>query len=132
MVIAIIALMASAFLGSYGSGRKRAELRDGHLVVIRTLESARSRALSGFGTGNHGVHIYTDRVAPVEEIAGVPTEGIAYHLPPNVTTDTDATIMFLRISGKPNPEATTTIQISHSTGLTATATVSANGAILPE
>ncbi|MDP2676662.1 MAG: type II secretion system protein [bacterium] len=125
-VVAIVSLLAAAGTVSLVSARERQTLKDGESIVLHGLERARSRATAGIGNSDHGLHIEESRIVSFEG-ESYDGSGNTILLPGSVETNqSDANIVFNRISGTASPASV--ITITNSSG-TKTITVTENGAI---
>ena len=130
VVTSIIALTAMGVMGSLRGSHSHAQLNEGQASVIRAFELARSRAASGSGSEDHGVHIEDDTLTIFEGPGYVAGMGEVIMLPASVTTDqASTTIVFKRLSAQASGNAD--VEVSHTSGETSNVTVTEDGAIIP-
>ncbi len=129
LTIGVVVLIAGAMLGVSRSIHARHALRDAQEQVVRTLEDARQRAMTGFGSSNHGVFMESAQMTTFEGTA-YSGDGAEQPLPGGVSSNLAGTaIIFSRLSGKPN--AASTVTLSNGAGETKTVDISADGLIIP-
>jgi len=130
IVVAILSIVAYASLGSLGSARDRSSLQDAQASILHAFEAARSRAVTGIGMGDHGVHLEANRIVAFEGSAytGAGNETL---LPLFTSTNqVSSTIIFRRLSA--HASASTTVTITSPRGSTSTIAVTYDGAIIPQ
>ncbi len=117
-VVGISILLATLALAPVSKLRSRAALDGAEASVIRAIDSSRTKAMSGVGTTEHGVHIESGKVvlfAGNTYTSGDPANK-TYTIPASVTlSSTEQNIVFRRLSGAPS--ATTTVSVVHSGGV---------------
>jgi len=114
VVIAVIGVLASIQLASWGDSRQKAELESSQAVVFHALESAREKAVFGVSGTKHGVRINSDEVI-VFEGDTFTGSGTVFPISPQTSTDHSGTdIIFNRISG--DASSGETITITHDNG----------------
>ena len=129
MITALIAITATGAASVLLSSRSRAALSDGQASILHVFELARSRAATGYGLEDHGVHIESGSVTLFEGVS-YNGSGEQLQLPLAVTTDqASTTIIFKRLSARASASAT--ITLSHMNGATSSIAVTKEGAILP-
>jgi len=129
VVTSIIAITAVGAFTAFFASRSRTALQEGQASMLHAFELARSRAATGYGTQDHGVHIAGDLVTLFEGDA-YDGSGENTQLPFAVTTDqASATIVFKRLSAFTS--ASGTIVLSHTNGVTSSIAVTKEGAIIP-
>ncbi|MDO8558299.1 MAG: type II secretion system protein [bacterium] len=130
VVVGILSIIAVFALGSLRGVRSRAALSDGQILIVRALEEARNRAVTGAGTSDHGVHIEPGKIETFEGSVYIPGSGVESFLPPGVSTDqANAIVIFKRLVGQSS--ANPTIMLSNVSGATSTVAVTLDGAIIP-
>ncbi|MFH1451124.1 MAG: type II secretion system protein [bacterium] len=98
-VFSIVSIMMAAALASFNKTQKTIALQNAQASLIQSLEQARSRAIDGIGTENHGILIQDEKIVSFE---GDSFEGIGEEikLPSSVFSDkAGTTIVFDRLSG---------------------------------
>lgn len=129
VVVGIIALAATGVLGALRASQGRTQLAEGQASVLRAFELARSRAVTGLGSDDHGVHVAGDTLT-IFEGETYTGGGQEIRLPAMVTTDqASTTIVYRRLSAGASSGAT--IEISHAGGATSSVVVTQEGAIIP-
>ena len=130
MVVAVIGIVAYASLGSLRQARNRTLLGNAQATILHAFEGARSRAVTGVGTGDHGVHLEPDRIVAFEGSAYTGA-GFETLLPLSIATDqVSSTIVFHRLSARSS--ASTTVVITSNAGSTSTVSVTYDGVIIPK
>ncbi|MFC1595172.1 type II secretion system protein [Patescibacteria group bacterium] len=129
-VIGIIALIATIIMTTSRDSRNKAMLRDAHANAIQTIEKARSRAITGYGTDDHGVYIELNKITLFEG-ATFPGSGKETKIPPFIDMTTDSNpvteIVFTRLVGTASDM--TTITLTHSSGISSEIKITINGTI---
>lgn len=129
VVTAIVAITAVGAFSVLYTSRSRAALQEGQASVLHAFELARSRAATGYGSADHGVHIASDSVTLFEG-AAYNGSGEQTQLPFAITTNqASTTIIFKRLSALVS--ASGTILLSHTGGATSSIVVTKEGAIIP-
>lgn len=128
ITISILSMLAIGSVAIYTEKRGLTLLNNAQADIIYALEQAQNRAATGVGTTKHGVIIKQDRFIACEgDPCSSTTETI---LPFSVQTNqSNLTIIFDRLSGKPN--ATSTIILNNLIGTTSV-TITEGGIILSE
>ncbi len=130
IVVGLLSIIAVSALGAVRGVRARAALNDGQTLIVRALEEARNRAVTGAGTSDHGVHIEPGKIETFEGSVYVPGSGVESYLPAGVVTDqASAIVIFKRLVGQSS--ANVTIMLSNISGATSTVAVTTDGAIVP-
>ncbi|MEK7561191.1 MAG: prepilin-type N-terminal cleavage/methylation domain-containing protein [Patescibacteria group bacterium] len=126
LVAAILSMMGAAAAASVRRAGARANLRAGAATIVRVLETARNRSLSGYGDTTHGVRV-EERWITLFDGAAPDSDDIPLPLPPGIHTDqTDTRIIFGRLTGVPDAAAVISVIGSADS---ATVTVSSVGRI---
>ncbi len=127
VVIAILAILASMILLTFGQATREAALDSSYASMITALESARGKAMQGVGNGNDGQSVTISSDGKSIETS----TGATIPLSPTITIDqTGQTIEFDRISGETaNPLV---IKLEDGAGNTRTATVTPEGYVYHE
>jgi prepilin-type N-terminal cleavage/methylation domain-containing protein len=127
----ILSLLIASSFGLYKKLKTRSEMNEAKMAVTRLLEMARNKAVTGVGTGDHGVHITSNAIVAFEGPGYVEGDGDETSLPVSVLTDhSSTTIIFSRLTAQPS--TSTDINLEHSTGATTSVSVSESGVIMPD
>ena len=131
-VVSITAFLALGIIFTIRQGQAASALNDAQTVIIRSLEEAQNRALTGIGTQNHGVYIDEKTVTVFEGSTYVTGTGKTFLLPPLTATDqTGKTIIYKRLAGTADANAVITITQALS-GAVKKIIVTTAGEITPE
>ncbi len=138
VVISIISVLSAIAITSLANARQKNILTDSQTSIVRALENARSRAVSGVGEQNYCVLIDQSSVS-VYDAAGLncpgPTLFFTNSLPPGVTTDQSPGIyiLFTRITGNTDLGANKVITVTKSgtPPTTLSVTITQTGQIFP-
>ena len=133
IVIAIIGILAAVAVASLANSKNRNVLTDSQTLLVRTLEDARARAMSGVGNNKYGVTINTNSIILFQNTSTGSSTISNLSFPSVITASTTPSplsITFTRISG--TSTASTTIVLKSSiTNTRATTTVTFGGQIFP-
>jgi len=105
--------------------KQRAEFDEAVEIVSKAFETAKSRAVAGVGTKNHGVEIVGDTVTVFEEDG----ESNTVTLPSSVSASTTK-VIFKRLSGGVDEATSTNLQHNYDEDADASVTVNEAGAVI--
>lgn len=133
MVIFLVGVITAFALVSFRQMRNRAALEDGQALVLHALEGARSKAATGNGEGvDHGVRIDSSdgSITTFERDGfGVDSNELTVLLPPSVYTESDAEVIFARLTALPSTAADIELKSTVLSGTVLGVSVSENGKI---
>lgn len=132
LVLAIMVILASIILPSFGKMRENQVLKSTTSEVISVIDKARSQSLSSVGSSEYGVHFQTDKIVLFKGItyssSDAENEDIILTIPATISTISltggAVDVYFDRLSGAPSKSGTIVISVS---SLSKTITISATG-----
>lgn len=128
VVMGIVSMLFAGSLATFHAMKSRGALTDARSTVVRMLEEARTRAMTGFGTGNHGVYVKESSIIIFEGSGYLEGAGTEISFSGGITTDqTGAEIVFSRLTGFPS--AVMTVILSSTEGEQKSVTVTDDGAV---
>jgi len=131
IVIGVLGLMATVSLVGVRSTSQRTTLENAQASILDALGKARSQAVTGAGTTHHGVHIEGNKIISFEGASYIAGTGTEEDLPNSISINTtEDTIIFSRLTGQTNIQAS--ITISNQSGDTLTITVTEDGNIIQQ
>ena len=131
-VVSITGFLALGVIFTIRQSQAASALTDAQTVIVRSLEKAQNRALTGIGTQSHGVYIEEKNVTIFEGSAYVAGTGETFLLPALTSTDqTGKTIIFKRLAGTADMGAVIIVSQNLS-GSTKKIIVTTAGEITPE
>ena len=131
-VVSITGFLAMGIAFTIRQSQASSTLNEAQTIVVRALEEAQNRALTGVGTKGHGVYIEEKNVTIFEGPVYIAGTSNMVLLPPLTSTDqTGLTIIFKRLAGTTDADYLITVS-SNLSSATKKITVTAAGAITPE
>ena len=128
VVMSVVSMLVAGSLATFHAMKSRGALNDARSTTVRMMEEARTRAMTGYGTGNHGVYVKEGSIIIFEGSEYVEGAGTEISFSGGITTDqTGAGIVFSRLTGLPS--ATITVILSSYEGEQKSVTVTDDGAV---
>ena len=131
--IIVISIGAFIFLSSvtgWRTTKQKIEFKDAQANLINSLEIAKNRAATGFGTGDHGIYLETNKIISFEG-SSYSGSGDEITLPNSMSLEPESTaIIFSRLNAETG--ADTTITLSNMSGDSFSVIITEEGFIMPE
>lgn len=128
VVISILGIVIAVLGLNLNEARIRALMESTQSSMVSAFEQAQNRSVTGVGSQKHGVRVESDKIIIFNgdnyDENAKDLEEISLG---SFFTDQDVTIIFDRISGRPDKEAV--INIFHNNGLTESVIVTESGVI---
>ncbi len=131
IVIAILGVLASVIVPSFLNFRRSSILNTETLQMITLINKARLSSMSSKGDMQYGIHFGADRVVLFQGVtylpAAITNEIYVFNPALTLSVITVADVVFQKITGATNQNATTTIRVVGSTTASSTVVVHQTG-----
>lgn len=129
IVMGIMGMIAVGAVGMLATSKGQGAVYESHAIVLHALERARSNAVAGIGTQNHGAFVQEESIVRFEGSAYAGTGEEISLIPATTTNHAGTEILFERLSGKTNGNFE--IIITNKLGNSRSLHVTQEGAIIP-